>query len=223
MSKLNAVQVTQSEILCYLGCNLPAKFMFRNGKYCCSAHFNSCPAKRERFSKLVDHSSYTKKSLETRIKKGITKSSQIKGAKTRKESGFYKRHSEHMKSVWEKTQWNTNPKWRNYKDTEVLIQSSYEHNFLQNLENLYGLEWIKNNVSRGPCFWYVDPISNKKRLYISDFKINDIIYEIKGDYTWDRLGKDCELKQNNIAKLNAASQDYEVVLVLEGKHIQWKK
>ncbi len=38
--------------LCDYGCNQRAKYQFRNGKFCCSETYNSCPGKRERDSEL---------------------------------------------------------------------------------------------------------------------------------------------------------------------------
>jgi len=223
MSKIIATPI-QTDKLCYLGCNLVAKFVFKNGKMCCSSHSNSCSAKRERFSKEVDHKEYSKRSLETRTRLGITKSSQIKGAKTRIENGFYLRQAEVMRKHWENTPWNNNPKWRNYKDTDIVVQSKLEEKFLSELEIKNGLNWVKNNVKRGPCFRYVDPTTKKEKLYISDFISENTIYEIKGFYTWDKHGKDLALRLQNIAKLDKVLESkYNVILVLEGENISWKE
>ncbi len=35
-------------ILCDYGCGQEAKYQFKNGKWCCSKHFNSCPVKRKK-------------------------------------------------------------------------------------------------------------------------------------------------------------------------------
>jgi hypothetical protein len=223
MSKIIATPI-QTEDLCYLGCKLKAKFIFKNEKKCCSAHSNSCTAKRERFSKEVDHSIYSKKSLETRTRLGITKSSQVKAGKTRRDSGHYVKQAEAMRKHWEKNPWNNNPKWRNYKDTEIIVQSKLEEKFLNDLESKYGLDWIKCNVSRGPCFRYVDPSTKKERLYISDFISDNTIYEVKGYYTWDKHGKDNNLRLQNIAKLDKVLEsNYNVILVLEGENVLWKE
>lgn len=223
MSKIIATPIETND-LCYLGCNLTAKFIFKNGKKCCSSHSNSCIAKRERFSNDVDHSEYSKRSLETRTRLGITKSSQIKGGKTRRESGHYIRQAESMRKHWEENPWNNNPKWRNYKDTDIIVQSKLEENFLSKLENDYGLDWIKTNIKRGPCFRYVDPTTKKERLYISDFISDNTIYEIKGLYTWDKKGNDDNLRLLNIAKLDkVVESNYNVILVLEGENILWNE
>lgn len=62
-----------------------------------------------------------------------------------------------------------------------------------------------------------------KRLYISDFLINDTIYEIKSEWTWNKYGKDLALEKNNLAKLDASiDQGYCVILVIEGKEIKYE-
>ena len=209
--------------LCDYGCGQIAKFIYKSGKVCCSESYNSCPEKRKQFSEL-DHTERTEKSLKTRVELGITKSSQIKGGKTRRETGFYDRLGSHMQELWALSPWNNNPKWRNFHDTEIMIQSTYEEEFLSNLERKNGISWVKDNVSRGPHFYYIDPNTNKKRIYLSDFIIDDIIYEIKGWYTWNNKNKDKNLELGNRAKLNAVLDTGKIViLVLEGKEILYEK
>jgi len=217
-----AVRVNTHE-LCEYGCGQRAIYKFKHGegKACCSRHYNSCPGKRKQFSDTQDHKSNAAKSLKTRTDLGITKSSQIKGGKTRRENGHYERLSVRMREILAVRSWNTNPKWGYYKDTEIMQQSSLEHKFLQELEDEFGLQWVSENVTRGPCFHYYDPTAGKERLYISDFKISNTIFEIKGDYTWNRCGKDKGLEETNMAKLTAVKEaNYNAVLVLEGKRIE---
>ena len=134
--------------------------------------------------------------------------------------GFYEKLAVIMRKHWSETPWNNNPKWNNYKSTEIMIQSKLEKSFVESLEEKYGIEWIKNNVRRGPCFYYIDPASKTTRLYISDFVINNVIYEVKGSYTWNRHGQDILLEQRNRAKLNAVKEKgFKVILVLDGEHI----
>lgn len=212
-----------TEDLCDYGCNTKANFIFRNGKKCCSKHHNSCPGKREKFSKL-DHSERTRKSLETRTKLGITKTSQIKGAKTRKKNGFYERLASKMQEHWENNPWENNPKCRlvSFKNTDLNYQGTYEYEFLEELESEYGLTWLLENVRRGPSVWYIDPVTDKKRLYISDFIIGNTIYEIKSSWTWNKKGKDMNLEQKNKAKLQQCiNEGYEVNLILNGKKENW--
>ena len=208
--------------LCDYGCGQIAKYQFRKGKVCCSKHFNSCPGKRLEFSNRTDHKETAAKSLATRQKLGITKSSQIKASKTRKESGHYDRLAKKMQEHWEAHPWQNNlhcPLVK-YKDTNVSYQGSFEYDFLEKLENEHSLDWIEENVKRGPSIWYVDPADNIKRLYISDFLIYNTIYEIKSHWTWNRHGKDMILEEKNKAKLTAAKEaGYDVILVLNKEYV----
>ena len=86
------------------------------------------------------------------------------------------------------------------------------------------MEWIVNNVTRGPSIWYIDPVDNTKRLYISDFLIDNTIYEIKSEWTWNKHGDDMALESKNKAKLDeCVSQGFKVVLVMNGKEIIYEK
>lgn len=222
MGRPEATQVDTAE-LCYLGCGQIAQFSFRNGKLCCAMHFNSCPAKRKRFSEEVDHKAYSARSLQTRIARGITKSSQVKGAATRKANGHYQKLSTRMQHLWVTQPWNANPKWREYKETGIIIQSKNEYDYLESLEKKHGLDWVKEKVARGPYFWYIDPITGRKRLYLSDFLVNrTLVVEVKGSYTWDSLGRDPDLRARNEAKLQAATDaGYDVTLILDGREIDY--
>ena len=217
--------ITDPAILCEYGCNTAAQYKFRNGKLCCSSHYNSCQGKIKVFSEL-DHSSRTAKSLETRTRLGITKTSQVKGGKTRTDSGHYERLAKTMRQHWEDTPWqnNTHCPILRYKDTELVYQGSYEYNFLAELEYKNSMQWILENVARGPCVWYNDPVSNDFKLYISDFIIGNTIYEIKSQWTWNKLGTDLVLENLNRAKLNECiAQGYSVVLVLDKKEQDYER
>lgn len=219
--KSNVIEITTTD-LCEYGCNQVAKYKAeRNKKLCCSKHHNSCPGKRKKFSEL-DHTARTSKSLATRIEKGITKSSQIKGGATRVKLGHYKRLAESMKHHWDDHPWNSNIQCPllPFKNTDLNYQGTYEFEFLEELEQEHGIDWIQKNVSRGPSIWYIDPEDNTKRLYISDFIIYNTIYEIKSSWTWNKHGKDLILEAKNKAKLNQCVLDgYKVMLVLDKKEI----
>lgn len=207
--------------LCQYGCNTIAKYRFGNGKLCCSEHYNSCIGKKSEFSKL-DHSERTAKSLKTRTENGITKTSQIKGAKTRKESGHYEKLAKKMQEHWIEHPWQNTHKCPllNYKNSSVTYQGSHEFEFLEMLEQKNGFSWITENVVRGPTFWYNDPVTNTERLYISDFIINGTIYEIKSYWTWNKKGSDKDLDLKNKAKLKAAiTSGYNTILILDGNEI----
>ena len=206
--------------LCDYGCEEMANYKFRNGKVCCSKHYNSCKGKIQNFSNL-DHTERTSKSLETRTRLGITKTSQIKGGKTRKDSGHYSKLAIKMQEHWNNNPWENNTQCPilQYKNINLKFQGSYEYEFLEMLEEKHGLNWIAENVARGPSLWYND-LENIKRLYISDFIIGNTIYEIKSSWTWNKIGKDLDLENKNKAKLKEAiSQGYKVILILDGREI----
>jgi len=109
-----------------------------------------------------------------------------------------------------------------YKTTSVIYQGSYEFDFLQTLETEHGLEWIEENVSRGPTIRYVSPADGTERVYLSDFIIGDTIYEIKSSWTWDHHGTNQELAAKNKAKLDECiAQGYTVILVLDKEKKTW--
>ena len=101
---------------------------------------------------------------------------------------------------------------KKYKEFDLYYQGKNELVFLTDLEEKYGKEWFNKNVKRGPTFEYY---FQGKRRYQSDFLINDTIYEIKSRWYWDNNGTNQVLKEQNLAKLKSASQDFEVILVLD--------
>lgn len=216
-------QVTEinTHAICEYGCQSKAKYMFTNGKFCCSKHQNSCLGKRKQFSDRTDHKERAKKSLATRTRLGITKTSRIKAKQTMTENGTYQILREKMQEYWKHNHHQNNPHCPllPYKTLNLKYQGSYEFNFLSKLEMVYGLNWIDQNVSRGPSLWYTDS-TGTKRLYISDFLIDNTIYEIKSHWSWNRHGADMELENNNKAKLTEClKHGYKVVLVLNGEEI----
>jgi len=207
--------------LCEYGCGQVAKYKFAKGKICCSTSHNSCSGKREAFSKM-DHSERTAKSLATRIEKGITKSSRAKAHATMEANGTYKILRTKMQEHWK-----NNPHQNNlqcplipYKNTGINYQGSFEFRFLEKLEINNGIEWVMQNVQRGPSIWYIDPTDGIKRLYISDFIIGNTIYEIKSQWTWNKHGKDLILEEKNKAKLTACvNGGYNAILLLDEEEI----
>lgn len=210
---------------CAYGCGNIAKYKFSNGKLCCSTSHNSCPSKRKAFSNL-DHTERAAKSLATRLQKGITKSCQIKATKTRKNNGHYKKLAVKMQEHWALNPWQNNLDCPilSYKNTHLRYQGSYEFEFLEELEEEFGIEWLIKNVNRGPSLWYTDPTDQSKRLYISDFIIDTTIYEIKSGWTWNKHGKDKKLEEKNKAKLTECiKQGYNVVLVLNQQRLKYEE
>lgn len=90
-------------------------------------------------------------------------------------------------------------------------QSSHEVLFLDQLcaNNNMTVNELEHHVKRGPTIHY--NFLGKKHWYVSDFIINNTIYEIKSFYTWNVD------EERNKAKLQAAIEvGYEVVLVIDG-------
>lgn len=222
--KPKAEEILTSE-LCLYGCNQVARYKFANGKICCSVSHNSCLGKRNEFSNRLDHKERAAKSLQTRKELGITKSSRAKALATMEANGTYAIKRIKMQEHWKNNAHQSNLKCRliHYKDTSINYQGSFEYCFLENLETIHGIEWVKLNVKRGPSLWYIDPIDNIERLYISDFIIENTIYEIKSLWTWNKHGKDLLLEKKNRAKLTSSMQQgYIVVLVLNKEEIIWQ-
>lgn len=222
--KPQAEEIQTSE-LCVYGCGTTAKYKFWNEKLCCSLSHNSCQGKRSAFSKL-DHSDRTSKSLATRIEKGITKTSQIKGGATRVAQGHYKKLAKVMQDHWATNPWDNNVQCPIlvFKHTGLVYQGTYEYEFLEELELEHGLEWVKINVKRGPAIKYIDPTDLLERVYISDFIIDGTIYEIKSAWTWNKNGKDLALEEKNKAKLTeCVNKGYNVVLVLNHQRIKYER
>lgn len=213
--------------LCDYGCNTQAKYVFMHGKKCCSKHQNSCQGKRDKFSKL-DHTERTSKSLATRTELGITKTSRTKAIQTMVENGTYQVMRKKMQEYWEHNHQHNHHQNNPYclilpyKTLDLKYQGTYEFEFLEELESEHGLEWIQTNVKRGPSLKYIDPTDHNERLYISDFIIENTVYEIKSGWTWNKHGKDMALEQKNKAKLNACiEQGYNVILVLNQVRLKY--
>jgi hypothetical protein len=109
-----------------------------------------------------------------------------------------------------------NQNLKRYKNTNIAYQGTYEYNFLNNLENTHGIKWLEDNVSRGKGIWYFDTENKTERLYLPDFLIKNIIYEIKSFYTLNHS------LQRNIDKFNSTIYNgYILIIVLEGKEIKY--
>jgi hypothetical protein len=222
--KPKAEEISTTDI-CNYGCGQVAKYKFSNGKLCCATSHNSCPGKRSEFSNRLDHKERAAKSLQTRTELGITKSSRVKALATMEANGTYAVLRTKMQEHWK-----NNPHQNNlqcplipFKDTSINYQGSFEYCFLEDLESKHGIDWVKLNVKRGPSLWYNDPTDGIERLYISDFIIDNTIYEIKSLWTWNKHGKDLVLEEKNKAKLTSSMQQgYNVVLVLNKEEIVWQ-
>lgn len=207
------------------GCAQVARYQFTNGKICCSTSHNSCPGKRRKFSNRTDHKERAAKSLQTRTRMGITKSSRLKALATLEANGTFSVMRTKMQDHWKNNPHQNNLRCPlvSYKNTSINYQGSFEYCFLEKLEAEYGIDWVKSNVKRGPSLQYIDPTDGVERLYLSDFIINDTIYEIKSLWTWNKHGKDFILEEKNKAKLTSCiHHGYNVVLVLDKEEILWQ-
>jgi hypothetical protein len=137
-------------------------------------------------------------------------------------NGTYDIMRRKMQQHWEDRPWQNNTRCPliPYKETELVYQGTFEYNFLETWEQLNGINWVIENINRGPAIWYIDPTDNTKRLYISDFIIYNTVYEIKSSWTWNKHGKDKLLEEKNKAKLAAVKlAGYDVKLILDKEEI----
>lgn len=106
-----------------------------------------------------------------------------------------------------------------YKGTKIFYGSSYELKWIEQLVTNYGLEWVRDNVRRGPNFRYWDPEELCWRNYPSDFVIAHTLYEIKSDYYFAKNQN--ELRKNTLKLDEALSQGWIVKLVLNHVEYDW--
>jgi len=112
--------------------------------------------------------------------------------------------------------WGKGIECKRYQDTHLYYQGSFELAFIEKKE--FELGSIAS-IKRGPAISYN---FNGPRTYLADFQIGNVLYEVKSQWTWWHTGKNIELLQQNMIKLNAAvSAGYKVILVLDGEEIDW--
>jgi hypothetical protein len=165
---------------------------------------------------------WSDKSLATRVSTGTTKSSQIQGSKTRIANGHYIKLAERMRELYAQEPWYQRLKCKHniHASVDLLYQGQHEYRFLEQCIKQNGEDWVKQNIRRGPGIRYHDTILNKQRLYLPDFidTSTNTIYEVKSSYTWNRS------IVTNKDKLNACIKEgYNVVLVLDNKHINYEQ
>ena len=61
-----AIKITKSEVLCSYGCNQPAEFKFKGGKFCCCDTQNKCNFMKKQNSKIMKKVKSTEESKERR-------------------------------------------------------------------------------------------------------------------------------------------------------------
>jgi hypothetical protein len=126
---------------------------------------------------------------------------------------FINRRSEKWLSVYGTTNMfdATHPKTKRYKD--IIYQSSYEKYFLELCE----INNILQFVSRPDSIMYT--FNGKSYRYYPDYKLFDVIIEIKSKYTYNKIGMDIQLQQLNDAKFTAVKQNNEFQLLLGKQEI----
>ena len=101
-----------------------------------------------------------------------------------------------------------------FADTQIKFQGTYEKVYLEHLVALFGLEWLCQNVSRGPTIRY--HYEGKKRCYFSDFSVDGLITEIKSTFTWNGKGKKLAMWEKNVCKINQTIQDFGAIVLVIG-------
>lgn len=95
-----------------------------------------------------------------------------------------------------------------YYNKDLYYQGTYERDFLDHLKNLKYID----KVERGERFDYF--FNNKKRQYRSDFKIGNIIFEIKSNWTY---GKNDDIKRlkNHTKFKSVLDNGYRLIIILD--------
>ena len=102
-------------------------------------------------------------------------------------------------------------KIRQYKDTELYYQASYELYFLEKMEEKGKL----SEVTRGKTYEF--EWKDKKHTYHSDFFYNGENIEIKSGWTYNNNGKDLELESFNRTKWKAVKDFGDKITILIDK------
>ena len=105
----------------------------------------------------------------------------------------------------------TQYKIRQYKDTELYYQASYELYFLEKMEEKGKL----HEVTRGKTYEF--EWENKKHTYHSDFFYNGENIEIKSGWTYNNNGKDLKLESFNRTKWKSVKDFGDKITVLIDK------
>jgi hypothetical protein len=111
-----------------------------------------------------------------------------------------------IKDAWESGKLSFHSKYANSKIKlykNIKYQGSYELDFLKEMEKLN----VLNLVERGPAIYYIDK-NKKERIYLIDYRIKNILIEIKSSYTMTLDKKNICLKENYANKYG----DYTIIL-----------
>lgn len=216
--------------ICDYGCGGESNFVMKNGKNCCSKHYSSCPAIKEKNSKGVS------KSLKEQYENGVRTSHFVEYNKShfRHEVGVWS-HTEETKDLLSKTSKGVSDTEgekerrrkisdsikKRYEDGwmpkagrckkirytsniagEVLLDGGWELSVAEYLDD-NKIDWVRN-VEK---FVYVDS-NGKERKYTPDFylKESDTFLEVKGyktdldDLKWSQFPKTLEVWDKSVLK-----------------------
>lgn len=123
---------------------------------------------------------------------------------------------EHGRNSYDRMWQKWHPQAKNHLKTGLYYQSLNEKEFLDSLS-----ESQSKTVRRGPPISYTDPNDGMERIYLPDFIIDGVIYEIKSSYSWYEW-KGIPQRDKNIAKLNAViANGFQAVVVIDGARHNW--
>jgi hypothetical protein len=114
---------------------------------------------------------------------------------------------------WQKNGWS---KIEYYKDYNIFSQGGLEKKFLNNMERF---DYIKL-IRRAKTLHFISPKDNKEHDYFPDFEYKEYIFEIKSTWTYDRSGRDTELRIFNNSKFKyTLMQNKKLILIFDNKKI----
>ena len=101
---------------------------------------------------------------------------------------------------------------KQYKDTNLSYQGSWEKYFLEQMESIGRLSKIQNGKS------YNYTLDEKQHVYHSDYWFNNSVIEIKSSWTYNKNGKDKELELENETKWQAVRDAGDDIIILKSKN-----
>lgn len=116
--------------------------------------------------------------------------------------------------------WIKSGQAKEFPNTKIYYRSKLELKFLEKLTLDFGIEWVNRNVKNCKSFNY--EFNGFPKKYIPDFEVDGKIYEIKSSYTFDNLGKNEELRKQNIKKMDSVlNLGMNIRFVLDGFEYDW--
>ena len=74
---------------------------------------------------------------------------------------------------------------------------------------------LLNQISKGKSYEYI--LNKKKHVYHSDYLFNNLIVEIKSNWTYNKDGKDKELELENETKWQSVRDSGDDIIILFSK------